>query len=105
MMRKLFVTTVLALACGAAPALAQDGAALYQQKGCAACHGPEANKPLTDVYPKLAGQTTGYLVQQMKDIKSGARANGQSAAMKPTIQNVSEEEMQAIAEWLTSLAK
>jgi cytochrome c len=54
-------------------------------------------------YPKLAGQNAQYALNQMKDIKSGARANGQSAAMKGIVMGVSDEEMQAIAEWLSSL--
>lgn len=55
------------------------------------------------VYPKLAGQSAVYLLAQMKDIKSGTRANGQSAVMKGIIAGVSDEEMQAMAEWLATL--
>ena len=39
----------------------------------------------------------------MRDIKSGARSNGQSAAMKGIMVVVSEEEMKEIAAWLRSL--
>jgi cytochrome c len=83
----------------AAPA---DGGALYAAKGCAACHGPNGNKTLMPAYPKIAGQASGYLVAQMKDIKSGARANGQTAIMKGTIDQVSDAEIEAIAGWLSS---
>ena len=51
-------------------------------------------------YPKLAGQNAEYATAQMKDIKSGARSNGQSAAMKGVMHLVNDEEMKAIAEWL-----
>ncbi len=54
-------------------------------------------------YPKLAGQSAAYALQQMRDIKSGARANGMSVAMKAVMQMVSDEEMEAIAQWLESL--
>jgi cytochrome c len=54
-------------------------------------------------YPKLAGQGAVYALQQMKDIKSGARANGMSTAMKAVMQTVSDEEMEAIAQWLEGL--
>jgi cytochrome c len=84
-------------------AVAADGAALYTAKGCAACHGADAKTPIMPAYPKLAGQNAQYALNQMKDIKSGARANGQSAAMKGIVMGVSDEEMQAIAEWLSSL--
>jgi cytochrome c len=83
-------------------AVAADGAALYTAKGCAACHGADAKTPIMPAYPKLAGQNAQYALNQMKDIKSGARANGQSAAMKGIVMGVSDEEMQAIAEWLAA---
>ena len=39
----------------------------------------------------------------MKDIKSGARNNGQTAAMKGVMHLVNDEEIKAIAIWLESL--
>ncbi len=77
-----------------------DGAALFQAKGCAGCHGAGGNAPVMPVYPKLAGQNEQYLLQQMKDIKSGARSNGQAAVMKGVIANVSDAEMAEIAKYL-----
>ena len=47
-------------------------------------------------YPKLAGQNAAYAEQQMKDIKSGARNNGQTAAMKGVMHLVNDEEIKAI---------
>ncbi len=88
-------------AVASAPAKPQsEGEALYAAKGCAACHGPDGSKPILPVYPKLVGLTVQYAVNQMKDIKSGARSNGQSVAMKGIVAGVSEEEMKKIAEWL-----
>lgn len=83
-------------------AAAADGAALYASKGCAACHGADGKTPIMPIYPKLAGQNAQYALNQMKDIKSGARNNGQTAAMKGIVMSVSEEELQAIAEWLAA---
>jgi cytochrome c len=80
-----------------------DGAKLYQEKTCVACHGKDAKKPLTPAYPKLAGQNAAYAEQQMKDIKSGARANGKSAAMKGVMHLVSDEEIKALADYLSKL--
>ena len=54
-------------------------------------------------YPKLAGQNAAYAEAQMKDIKSGARNNGQTAAMKGVMHLVNDEEIKAIAEWLSKL--
>ncbi|MCX8085830.1 MAG: c-type cytochrome [Rhodocyclaceae bacterium] len=85
------------------PALALDGAKLYQEKTCWSCHGKDAKKTLTPAYPKLAGQNAAYAEQQMKDIKSGARSNGQSAAMKGVMGLVNDEEIKAIAQYLSTL--
>jgi len=86
----------------AAPAAAADpGQALYTQKGCAACHGPEGRTPIMSTYPKVTGMPEQYIANQMKDIKSGARSNGQSAVMKGIMAAVSEEDIKTIAGWLS----
>jgi cytochrome c len=82
--------------------VAADGAALYTSKGCAACHGADAKTPIMPMYPKLAGQNAQYAMNQMKDIKSGARNNGQTAAMKGIVMSISDGDLQAIAEWLAT---
>lgn len=96
----------LCLAAGLAAttaAQALDGAELYVKKTCIACHGKDANTPILPIYPKLAGQSADYAYNQMMDIKSGARSNGQTAAMKGVMHLVSEEEMRALANWLATL--
>ena len=99
-----FVMTLIAAAFVASPAIAaMDGAALYKDKTCNACHGPKGDKPLMPNYPKVAGQNAAYIEQQMKDIKSGARSNGQSAAMKGVMHLVNDEEIKAIADYLSKL--
>ena len=95
----LAATAVLAFA---APAMA-DGKALYMEKTCIACHGKDAKKPLTPEYPKLAGQNAKYAERQMLDIKSGARANGNSAAMKGVMHLVSDEEIKQLAKYLSEI--
>jgi len=99
-----YVMTLLAAALIAAPAIAApDGAKLYQEKTCVACHGPKGDKPLMPNYPKIAGQNAAYIEQQMKDIKSGARSNGQTAAMKGVMHLVSDEEIKALADYVAKL--
>ena len=80
-----------------------DGKALYMEKTCIACHGKDAKKPLTPEYPKLAGQNAKYAEKQMLDIKSGARANGNSAAMKGVMHLVSDEEIKELAKYLSEI--
>lgn len=84
-------------------AFAADGAATYTAKGCSACHGADAKTPIMPAYPKIAGQAKEYTSQQMKDIKSGARNNGQTAAMKGIMAGVSEDEIKILSEYLETL--
>jgi len=84
-------------------AFAADGAALYTAKGCTACHGADAKSPIMPAYPKIAGQGKEYIIQQMTDIKSGARNNGQTAAMKGIMASVSEDDIKVLAEYLSGL--
>lgn len=87
-------------------ALALDGEALFKNPrkgGCTACHGKDAKTPIMPMYPKLAGQNEAYLLQQLKDIKSGARNNGMTIAMKGIMHMVNDEEMAAIAKYLSTL--
>ena len=99
-----FVMTLLAAAIVSAPAFAAaDGATLYQEKTCWSCHGKDGKKTLTPQFPKIAGQNAAYAEQQMKDIKSGARNNGQTAAMKGVMELVNDEEIKALADYLSKL--
>ena len=98
------VMSLIAAVLVASPAFAApDGAKLYTEKTCNACHGPKADKPLMPNYPKLAGQNAAYAEQQMKDIKSGARNNGQTAAMKGVMHLVNDVEIKALSEYLSKL--
>jgi cytochrome c len=103
MKRTHFLAVLAGLTFAAGNAFALDGAKLYQEKTCVACHGKDAKKPLTPEYPKLAGQNAKYAEKQMQDIKSGARANGNSAAMKGVMHLVSDAEIKALAEYLSKL--
>ena len=99
-----FVMSLLAAALVASPVIAApDGAKLYSEKTCNACHGPKGDKPLMPNYPKIAGQNAAYTEQQMKDIKSGARNNGQTVAMKGVMHLVNDEEIKALSKYLAKL--
>ncbi|MDN3379014.1 MULTISPECIES: c-type cytochrome [unclassified Pseudoalteromonas] len=100
----LLLGASLAMAASASfTSVAAEGEALYTAKLCQTCHGPEGKAPIMALYPKLNGQNKEYLLAQMKDIKSGARSNGMTAAMKAMVANVSEEEMAAIADYLANV--
>ena len=87
----------------AAGAQAGDGAKLYAEKTCVACHGKDGKKPLMPDYPKIAGQNAAYAERQMKDIKSGARANGNAKARQGIMHLVSDAEIKTLSEYLSKL--
>ena len=97
------VTTALLLALSPAAVLSADGEKLYQTKTCSTCHGKDGKSPIMPMYPKIAGQNQAYTLQQLKDIKSGARNNGQAAAMKGVMHLVSDDEMQALSEYIATM--
>ena len=97
-------TAALLLALSPAAVLSADGEKLFKTKTCSTCHGKDGKTPIMPMYPKIAGQNKEYTLQQMVDIKSGARSNGQSAAMKGVMHLVSEEELQALAEYIATMA-
>ncbi len=73
-MKKLAISLMLSLGL---VVTAQAGAAASGKQlsaSCAACHGSDGNSPAAS-FPKLAGLGEKYLLKQLKDFKSGARAN------------------------------
>jgi cytochrome c len=94
------VLSTLILSASIASNAVADGAALYQAKGCLSCHGADAKTPVAPGFPRIAGQNPDYSFNQMRDIKSGARSNGQSVAMKGIMIAVSEAEIRELADWL-----
>jgi cytochrome c553 len=76
------------------------GAQLYRDKTCHTCHGDDGTKPLLPNYPVIARQAGAYALQQMKDIQSGNRFNGQSAAMKAVVQDLTEEDLILLADYI-----
>ncbi len=76
-----------------------SGERLYTKKFCITCHG-KGGKSTTGAYPSLAGQTYWYLVNQIKDIKTGARKAGHSEVMKPLVQDLTDQEIEDISKYL-----
>ncbi len=101
-MKKVMAFVALAVF-SSVPAMAADGAKLYAEKTCSACHGKDGKKTLMPDYPKIAGQNKAYVLKQMMDIKSGARANGNSAAMKGVMVIVTDDEMKALADFVSQM--
>jgi cytochrome c553 len=84
------------------PAQVAKGAKLYDDTGCAACHGDEGLKPMPG-YPVVGGQKKNYLVLQIKEIRDGVRTNGPSKIMRPVVASVSDADVDALAEYLSQV--
>ncbi len=100
-------TLLLQVACclGQSPAASAststlDGETLFRTHGCSACHGDAGKDPLPE-HPTLAGQDAAYLIAQLRDFKKGARTNGLSASMQGYLKSVPDEELVAIAQYLS----
>ncbi len=93
-------TAALALAVANAQAATPGDPKAGQEKAaaCAACHGADGNSE-NPIYPILAGQYRDYLVQALKDYRSGARNN---AIMKGFAAALTDEDILNLAAWFSS---
>jgi cytochrome c553 len=86
----------------AGAALAGDAAAGAEKAKavCAACHGADGTGVAAfPDYPRLAGQRADYLVEALKQYKSGARKNPIMGGMA---QPLSVKEIEDVAAWFAS---
>ncbi|HYA47330.1 MAG TPA: c-type cytochrome [Burkholderiales bacterium] len=97
-----FVIAVIALfgIVGAAQAGGDAKAGKAKAGACAGCHG--ANGEGKAPNPKLAGLAEDKFVQDLKDYKSGKRAN---PIMKTFASQLSEKDMENLAAYFASLKK
>lgn len=79
---------------------ATDPKVLYRNYSCQSCHGERGLNPLPGM-PKLGGQDKTYLINQLKDYKSGARVNGRSQTMIGYLATITDEEITIMATWLS----
>jgi len=82
-------------------ALAKTGGDIADHR-CAKCHSEGGSLAMDDA-GILAGQWKPYLLEQLKHFKAGSR--WQPDKMKPQIEKLSEQDMQALAEYYASQGK
>jgi len=98
---RILLALVLGLAVAGA-AQARGNAASGKTKAaqvCAACHGPDGNKPSAPDQPVLAGQHYDYLVRALSDYKAGHRTNG---IMKGFAATLSKQDIEDLSAWFAS---
>lgn len=76
------------------------------QKGipaCQACHGPTGAGVAGVGYPMVGGQYVEYTLAQLNAFKDGSRSNDDKRLMRDIVNQLSEEEMVAVANYIASL--
>ncbi len=69
---------------------------------CASCHGPSgAGIPVQ--FPRLAGQHARYVEAQLRNFRSGDRANDGGKMMQVIARKLTDREMRAVAEFVSGL--
>jgi cbb3-type cytochrome c oxidase subunit III len=76
------------------------GIAEKQVPACAGCHGPNG-AGIPAQFARLAGQHQDYTIAQLTNFRTGTRAN--SAQMMSIGKRMSDEEMQAVADYIAGL--
>ncbi|WP_283744040.1 c-type cytochrome [Sideroxydans sp. CL21] len=78
-----------------------DGIVSSAVPACSGCHGEKGEG--TDKFPRLAGQHTVYLITQMNNFKNAVRNNDPRKVMRAITMRMTEQDMKAAAEYITSL--
>lgn len=93
-MRSLLAVTILAIS--ASSALSGEMPDLGAR--CLPCHGADGRPALSDV-PIIAGQQPLYLANAIRAYRDGQRAAGQALVMHEVVKDVTDEEIEALAQW------
>jgi cytochrome c553 len=97
--RAIFILLAVAIAASVhARGNAENGKTKAAQV-CAACHGPDGNKPSAPDQPILAGQHYDYLVRALTDYKIGRRNN---PVMKGFAAQLSKQDIEDLAAWFAA---
>ncbi|WP_078122041.1 c-type cytochrome [Thiosocius teredinicola] len=92
------VAAALCLAGGVAIAGGDPEAGKEKSAVCAGCHGADGNSTI-GANPRLAGQYESYLLQALKQYKSGKRKDMLMGGM---VANLSVQDMKDLAAWFAS---
>ncbi len=93
------------------PDLVDQGQALYLGgnlatgvPACAGCHNPQGKGNDPAGYPRLGGQTSEYLANQLKAYRDGSRdAGGNAQIMIDVANRLSDAEIEAVASYISGL--
>ena len=70
---------------------------------CGGCHGPNGAGNPTSIYPALGAQYSAYISKTLHDYKAGERSNDAKDIMRTIAARLSEEEINAVADYASGL--
>ena len=72
--------------------------------GCINCHGKDGKgkSKSNSLFPIIGGQSKPYIIKQLNDLKAGKRANDPAGMMGDIAKKLSDTEIKAVAEFLSS---
>ncbi len=94
---RLAAAALLSLSCAAALS-AEPPPGRTRAQACAACHGVSGISATPDA-PHLAGQPRIYLIQQLRDFRSGKRPH---EVMNVVAKPLSDGDIEELADWYSS---
>jgi cytochrome c553 len=68
---------------------------------CSGCHGEDGSG--SDAFPRLNGQNPPYVVNQLQNFRNRVRNNDPKAVMQTVAKRLTEQEINAVAEYITTL--
>lgn len=89
-----------------AKAPSSEVSALLEKGACVSCHGENFSKPISDAYPRIAGQHPDYLyvtLKAYKNPKEGPYSGRANAIMGGVASQFSNNELKALANYIGSL--
>jgi cytochrome c553 len=95
-----FAALIVAMSQGCAWAADAPPPGRAKARACATCHGAIGVSTAPDA-PNLAGQPRIYLVEQLRQFRSGKRAN---EVMNVVAKPLSDADIEEIAQWYSSIA-
>lgn len=95
---------------GADPEQLELGESIYRAgvqdlsvAACSACHAPNGQGNAPAGFPALGGQHPEYTLMQLKQFRSGERANDPSGMMRTVVERLTDNELEALASYLSGL--
>ena len=72
---------------------------------CASCHGENGKGKLDDnnAIPMIGGQIRDYIARELKEMRKGSRHNDKDSMMRNIAQKLSDEEINALADYISGL--